>query len=171
VEFHRKDDALLARRGSDAEGRVDLLSVLSHELGHALGEEHDADGVMHGVLRTGERVTPLASSPATNHASGHQAAALMALAAARSMAPSLPAGQRELPALVIDWSLQAAGAERGYHASMALEQPRWLQDFVSYGGQDESARNPNAKLKVRVPLTADVSPPASSTVAPSVKLL
>jgi len=50
---------LLAGAGSAAEGRVDLLTVLLHEIGHALGFDHDSGlAVMAEVLGTGQRVVP-----------------------------------------------------------------------------------------------------------------
>jgi hypothetical protein len=100
-----------------------------------------------------------------------ETAAVAALAAVKLSAHGVSPGPREQPAVLIDWTSQAASGEGGYHASVALGQPRWLQDFVSHTGQDESSRNPNAKLKMRVPLTANPSPSVSSAVAPKVKLL
>lgn len=52
---------------SPAHGRVDLLTVLAHEMGHALGFDHDAgDEVMDEALAVGERhlPAPAALSPA-----------------------------------------------------------------------------------------------------------
>ena len=50
----------LARPGSEAEGKMDLLSVLLHEYGHALGLEHSADArnFMAATLQPGERRLP-----------------------------------------------------------------------------------------------------------------
>jgi hypothetical protein len=53
--------------GSDAYGRMDLLTVVEHELGHLLGFAHDSTDVMDDTLVAGMRVTPLAvgSTPAS----------------------------------------------------------------------------------------------------------
>jgi hypothetical protein len=75
------DDVLTATEGSAAFGAMDLLTAVSHEIGHALGFTHD-DGlaVMHDELGTGVRYELDAGS----------AAARPAPAAAPS-APSAPA--------------------------------------------------------------------------------
>jgi hypothetical protein len=56
-EFTRRPrtDELTARRGTAARDRVDLLTAVMHELGHVLGEDHDATGVMQDALRPGTR--------------------------------------------------------------------------------------------------------------------
>ena len=38
------------------QGRIDLLSVLMHEVGHVLGRDHGEEGVMQESLGTGERM-------------------------------------------------------------------------------------------------------------------
>lgn len=66
-EFARRDGRLAAGPGSDAAGRMDLLTVLAHELGHVAGHEDLPTGhdLMSGVIGPGERrlVSDLAGTP------------------------------------------------------------------------------------------------------------
>src|SRR5262249_22281317 len=58
------DDSEFATPGDQGEqGRMDLLTALMHEMGHALGLDHDAGGVMQETLAPGVREAP-ATHPA-----------------------------------------------------------------------------------------------------------
>ena len=55
-EFNVADDgSLTAIAGSDAEGRIDLLTAVTHELGHLLGISHDDTVLMDASLDVGTR--------------------------------------------------------------------------------------------------------------------
>jgi uncharacterized delta-60 repeat protein len=54
------DDSEFTTPGNQGEQhRMDLLTVLEHELGHLLGQDHAEDGVMAETLTAGTRLTPL----------------------------------------------------------------------------------------------------------------
>lgn len=53
TETHRE-----ASQSSEAFGRIDLLTVVMHELGHVLGKAHEPNGVMLDTLAVSTRVYP-----------------------------------------------------------------------------------------------------------------
>jgi hypothetical protein len=68
-EFAGSDGYLKALAGSAADGRMDLLTVVMHELGHQIGLDDDyqtgeADELMYGYVNPGERRLPEADEVA-----------------------------------------------------------------------------------------------------------
>ena len=64
-EFDASGKALA---GSDAEGDIDLLTALMHELGHVLGFDHGDAAIMADSLATGERILDIAAKdPHSDH--------------------------------------------------------------------------------------------------------
>ncbi len=153
-EFRSHQGVLEARSQSEAAGRMDLLSAVAHELGHALGLEH-ADGVMGATLEPGLRVTPapgLQASPVMGKARPDPI--LDAAVAGLAVQHARPHADVALAAPpVIDWTAinKAALLKLQGVALVTGSRPQWLSDFVSNGGEDESERNPNGKIRVSVP--------------------
>lgn len=60
VDRTPRSDSEFTRRGNQGEqNRMDLLSVLMHEVGHVLGQDHNEGGVMAETLTAGTRETPI----------------------------------------------------------------------------------------------------------------
>jgi probable HAF family extracellular repeat protein len=61
------DDSEFTTDGDQGEqGRIDLLTVLMHEIGHLLGHEHETDGVMTETLTAGTRSSPISDADAAD---------------------------------------------------------------------------------------------------------
>lgn len=54
----RSDAEFLRRSNQGEQGRMDLLSVIMHEMGHVLGFDHHENGVMQETLAPGVRLLP-----------------------------------------------------------------------------------------------------------------
>lgn len=55
-EFSTSDGGRLLATSTSAVGKIDLVSVLMHELGHVAGLEHTSDGLMNAIILPGERL-------------------------------------------------------------------------------------------------------------------
>jgi len=139
-EFTESDGVLVAK-SSAAGGRIDLLSVLEHEIGHLQGHGHEEGGVMSGTLDVGVRtgtqgvqvsVTATPSNPAPAPVSPE----LMAAPAPLAGAP------------VIDWSASPAAVP--LVSPVGTASAKWQDEFVNHLGRTEQQRNPNAALKVEL---------------------
>ena len=145
-------------RASDgsATGRIDLLSALAHEFGHALGWEHDDGGVMDALLEDGVR-TVAAARPARS--------AAFATATDDGLPPLAVIAARPAPdrsddlAPAIAWASVAAPPTASTTRSQASAAPRgWVGDFVNHLARSDAQRNPNAALRLHIDLPARVSP-------------
>ena len=145
-EFALQGGVLVASSGPAA-GHMDLLTVLTHELGHALGLQHADAGVMTGQLIAGVRETP----PEAPYAQP-----------AFDAAPSLAVPMLELaaPPLPIDWTVRPLvgivprGASK---AATAVESISWQARFVNHLGTSPERVNPNVALRIHAPLANSLS--------------
>jgi len=58
-EYSKSNVSGLAYINSEASGRMDLLTVVSHEIGHILGFKHGEFDLMDDTLEAGVRITPV----------------------------------------------------------------------------------------------------------------
>jgi hypothetical protein len=62
-EYRMRGDSLVAKRNSEAYERMDLLTVVMHELGHVLGYDHQDRTLLSPSLAAGERQLESAARP------------------------------------------------------------------------------------------------------------
>ena len=142
-------DERAATPGSAAYGRIDLLTVVEHEIGHLLGFEHGSIDVMGGLLAAGVRITPQAMPmvaaavdlPRVFFAPSFDSAGAGFAAAPQAAAPR------------IDWSPARARGPAVLTAPTA-DKAGWQRDFVNHLGQTETQRNPNLGFRLHLPVTS-----------------
>jgi Matrixin len=146
----REFDAAGQAKADAAVGRIDLLSVLVHELGHAAGLAHDGDvAAMGETLAAGQRL--LLSTATASDGKTWPAAHKAGSGTTMPMAADSPAAVR------IDWTLPEPLASTATAAAAVPSQVRaadWQQRFVNHLGATPDKLNPNASLRI----TVDVSP-------------
>ncbi|MDO9285445.1 MAG: hypothetical protein Q7U26_11145 [Aquabacterium sp.] len=143
-EFALGAQGLVATAGPAA-GRMDLLSVLTHELGHVLGLGHGDDGVMGQSLQAGHRST----------AAGEAASGGVDLAALTT--PSAATAPAAAPVFSIDWSASSL-REIAAPVTVARAKPlNWQDRFVSHLGATPQRLDPNASLRLHLDVAPRVS--------------
>jgi len=152
-EYSGTGSTLTARNG-DAAKRIDLLSVLAHELGHAMGFAHSETGVMAEGLQPGERATPdrWLTASAAIAASGYFDSTVVTGGGFTPVTSAAP---------LIDWgkaAVLAAGAQRAGSGGAEREAmaASWQSRFVNHLGATPERMNPNAKLRLHVEVTPRV---------------
>jgi hypothetical protein len=130
--------------GSPTAGQMDLLTVVMHEVGHALGFEHDAgNDLMSPTLQAGVREMPGAEVQPVVSAGQTVATAPVGYLDASPLSVS---ADRE-----IDWSTSVLDTSKTKKTDQpALSQPAWLGDFVNHLARGEAQRNPNLGIRVQV---------------------
>jgi Ca2+-binding RTX toxin-like protein len=145
AEF-RHTGAVLTALDAAAAGHVDMLSVLMHEMGHAIGFAHSDSGVMSEQLLPGTRTAlSIAMQPAT--LSGFDAA--QGSATRETVVPQTRLVQ-------IDWNAARTAPAVESAARLARDE-EWQQRFVNHLGVVSSRLNPNAALRVHLPIAPRVT--------------
>jgi hypothetical protein len=141
AEFRGRGTFLTAASGPAA-GKEDLLSVLAHEMGHAMGLGHSAGaGVMEADLAEGQRATPdlwLAVPVAAT------------LPVATPAPAPLPQPAVRSSKIAIDWNTRALADVKDRGADDDERRDDWRSRFVSDLGSGAENDNPNADLEIRV---------------------
>jgi Ca2+-binding RTX toxin-like protein len=144
TEFDLSGQTLIATHGP-AVGRIDLLSVITHELGHAAGLQHEPYGPLEVTLATGVRDVPIIHI-ALPEESGSRVAADIS-----GTAPSWGGEDwyRVAPASVFATPLRTL-------ARAGIDSRPWLEAFVNNLGTPGRLQS-NAGIRLHLPIAPRLS--------------
>jgi hypothetical protein len=145
-----------------AAGRVDLLSVIAHELGHAAGMGHHDAGLMSKTLATGTRTVPAATTITALTPVAPQIAPVNGMPPVDALRnePDIPATLPEAPQ--INWTYIHTDTPPQILMPTPAKPAAWQSDFVNHLARTEAQRNPNANLRVQINLAPQLSPGLSA---------
>ncbi|MCK9365205.1 MAG: LEPR-XLL domain-containing protein, partial [Syntrophales bacterium] len=115
-EFERTDaNHLTAAVGSAAADRIDLLTVLLHEIGHVIGFDHDAQlAVMDEALFASQRVLLTAGEfPVDNHVSAFPVTAASHTSTTLDLSDTSNNGQTIILTVLADGKVKVSGSASG----------------------------------------------------------
>jgi len=136
--------ALAATPGSPAAGHMDVLTTVLHEMGNVMGfAEDQGQDVTGRVLQAGVRELPTGDAL--------KVPGVAPAAATKAGAPITFATDLGIGTPVIDWTNVLNGPSDRFRGISDGDAPAWFGDFVNHLGQNETQRNPNASIRVRIP--------------------
>ncbi|HEU5018644.1 MAG TPA: hypothetical protein VFT69_11815, partial [Pseudolabrys sp.] len=140
----------VANPSSPASEHMDLLSTVLHELGNVMGFAEDTGADVTGmILQAGVRRLP-------DFGVGPESTTTSSTPAPHA-APSFPASQLEVAPPVIRWDRAVPGVvPSGDGLTGGYYDWIWLDDFINHRGQGFGNRNPNAGIKIHLPMTTEL---------------
>jgi hypothetical protein len=169
------DGTARAPQSSAAYGRMDLLTVVMHEIGHLLGFEHGdaaAGALMQASLEAGVRKLPLATAPGSAHATVHANKRTPASAAATSAsaaeADSAAAPSATVSSTAVTSATSTVSAPSTSPASVQVSAPASAVSTTTTTAPPASAAaldtsTTSTSPASAAPAAADADPPAAQT--------
>jgi hypothetical protein len=146
-EFRLIGDGVRSEVGGAALGRMDLLSALSHELGHAAGYGHEFGGVMAESLSAGTRVMPDLKQWHYATAAEVEDAPPFDLHLIDWTPVAQWPEQRKRPAAI---AAAPASEGRSPTAAWRTDDRGWKERFVNELAAPESSVSPNSRIQIQL---------------------